>query len=70
MCTDKMAGGECTNEGEFACHDRCGDETGEHLGILTRVCRMSPLEAKHVKDSLLRGKNSAAANCANLDGGH
>jgi hypothetical protein len=31
---------------------------------------MSALEAKHVQDSLLRGKDSAATNCANLNGWH
>jgi hypothetical protein len=70
MCADEMTSGEGTYEGKFTCHHSCGDETGEHLGVMTGMCRMGALEAEHLEHSLLGGKHCTTANGADLDGWH
>lgn len=70
VCTDKMAGSECADEGEFTCHDGSGDETGEHLSVLPWLGWVCTLEAKHLQDGALRCKHGTTADCADFNAGH
>ena len=53
-----MTGSKCADERELARHDGRRDDARETLCILSRVGGMRAPDPKHLKDRLLRGKNS------------
>jgi hypothetical protein len=53
MCTDEMAGGEGTEQGQFAGHNGGSNEAGECLCVLPGVCGVCAFHAQQLQYALL-----------------
>ena len=67
---DQMSGGQGRHETELAGHDGGCDDTGEALGVGTRLSGVSTGDAEHVEHRPLGREDSSAAYGSDLDGRH
>ncbi len=70
MCPDEMPRSQGAAEAELA-----GQNTGSHdpskaASIVARVGGVGAFDSQKIKHRTLRFKNSAASDCANLNGWH
>jgi hypothetical protein len=67
MRTNEVAGGQCRQQRKLASHDGSRNDACQSPSVLSRLCGMCSLDAKHVQHGLLRRKDGATAYGANLE---